>query len=76
MDAKFAVFFFSFFSEKCTIVLGDVSKGSSCGSGNQTPPSTAVLSFSDETRSAVAGLRQSNSHLKPRIAAGEERDAK
>ena len=68
--------FFFFFSRNCTIVLLRFFWGCCYEIGNQTPPSTAVSSFSEETRSAVAGLRQSNSRLKPRIAAGEERDAK
>jgi hypothetical protein len=74
--------FFSFFSGNCTIVLVKFFWECSYGNCNQTPPSTAEnddCSGSGNyyySRSAVAGLRQSNSHLKPRIAAGEERDAK
>ena len=74
--------FFFFFSRNCTIVLLKFFGGRCYGSSNQTPPSTAEnddCSVSGNyyfSRSAVAGLRQSNSRLKPRIAAGEERDAK
>jgi hypothetical protein len=75
MDAMFAGFFLFLF-KKMHYRLAEVLRGCCYENGNQTPPSTAVSSFSDETRSAVAGLRQSNSRLKPIIAAGEERDAK
>ena len=56
--------FFFFFSRNCTIVLLRFFWGCYYENGNETPPSTAVSSFSDETRSAVAGLRQSNSRCR------------
>ena len=74
--------FFFFFSGNCISVLVEFFRERSYENGNQTPPSTAENNKRNASgdyyfsRSAVAGLRQSNSLLKPRIAAGEERDAK
>ena len=63
-------FLFLFFLRRL-MLLFSTFRGSSCGIGNQTPPSTAENNDCSDSgnyyfsRSAVAGLRQSNSHPRP-----------